>query len=215
MPFDETAQAQLEERRGTNAHVLIWLRARNRDTGAEEGIGFWTGDDHQVFTIQGVDRTYFGAGAVIEVDPIKAGVNEEVIYHSVTLPPLLPEIRQALRFYDPRLARVEIHVAPLDIDTDQPFDPVRMVKGKLNEAPEDFGPEEALVRLRIASAARFGTMPLPLYRSDAQMRRRSETDAFRDYVDPAGAWIVPWGDKPPGEPAPPPEPVERRKSPNR
>ena len=70
MQYDAVTQGQLEERRGTDARVLLWIEAKNRETGLSEVIGFWSGDDHQDFLIDGEIRTYFGAGQVIDVPPI-------------------------------------------------------------------------------------------------------------------------------------------------
>ena len=56
MPYSVQAQQQLEERRGTDAHVLLWFQAKNRTTRAPETLGFWTGDDHREFLIGGEIR---------------------------------------------------------------------------------------------------------------------------------------------------------------
>lgn len=42
----------LQRRQGLLTHVLLWITAQNRSTGAPESIGLWTGADHQDF----VDR---------------------------------------------------------------------------------------------------------------------------------------------------------------
>ncbi|MBY6091081.1 hypothetical protein [Maritimibacter alkaliphilus] len=196
--LDAYQLAQAAERQGTDAHVLLWIAARHRTTRVIEGIGFWTGDDHQTFITSGQSRLYFGAGAVIEVAPIRAAIGLKVQTHRVTLPPLRDEVRQALRAYEPRNAEVEIHVCPMDLQSGLPVsDPIRMVKGTLNEAPEAFGPkgEASRVELSISTSARRLTFGLPLFRSSAALKLRNASDRFREYSDVAGDWTVPWGGK--------------------
>lgn len=194
--LEPTQESQLAERRGSMAHVLLWVTAKDRTTGDPASLGFWTGDDHADISIGGVSRTYYGAGAVIDVAPVRAGIGVRVRYHTITLPPMLDEVKQALRGYEPRLAKVEVHVAPIDLDTGGLLGaPIRMIKGTLNEAPEEIGPKggDGQVRLRIASTARRLTFGLPLLRSNEELKRRDTADLGREYSDVAGDWVVPWG----------------------
>ncbi len=196
MSYSPEAQQQLEERRGTNAHVLLWFQVRNRSTGAPETLGFWTGDDHQEFLIGNEVRTYFGAGAVIDVPPIIAKPGFEVRQYRVKLPPMLDEVKQLLQGYEPRHASVEIHSAPFDIDTGNPFpSPKRYFKGYLNQAPEELGPKGSRThtQLILVTGARKLTTGLPLKRSSTELKRRNPNDRGREYIDVAGDWTVQWG----------------------
>lgn len=187
---------QLEERQGTSAEVLIWFIARNRDTGADESIGFWTGDDHQQFSIGGETRLYFGAGAVIKIPPVKAGIGLTVRQHRIVLPPVIDEVQQLLRVYEARLAPVEVHVCTFDVYTNNLLgQPIRMIKGFLNEAPEERGAkdEESRLELTVTSTARLLTFGLPLLRSNEELQKRNPDDKGREYSDVSGDWVVPWG----------------------
>jgi len=189
-------QQQLDERRGTDAQVLLWITAKNRETGAPETIGFWSGDDHQEFLIGGEIRTYFGAGNVVDVPPIIATTGFQIQYYRVKLPPLLDEVKTLMRQFEPRLAQVEIHSCPLDIDSGNPLaEPVRMFKGFLNEAPEELGRKggESRTQLVLVTSARKLTLGLPLKRSSAELQRRNSSDRGREYSDIAGEWVVKWG----------------------
>ncbi|MVO16858.1 hypothetical protein [Parasedimentitalea huanghaiensis] len=189
-------QQQLDERRGTDAQVLLWIIAKNRDTGAPETIGFWTGDDHQEFLIGGEIRTYFGAGNVIDVPPIIAKTGFQVRHYRVSLPPLTDEVKTLIRQFEPRQAKVEIHSCPLDIDSGNPLaEPVRMFKGLLNEAPEELGRKggESRTELVLVTSARSLTLGLPLKRSSAELQRRNPADRGREIVDTAGEWRGRWG----------------------
>ncbi|UWQ73341.1 hypothetical protein [Leisingera sp. M658] len=196
MSYSAQAQLQLAERRGTDARVLLWFQARNRTTGAPETLGFWTGDDHQEFLIDGEIRTYYGAGAVIDVPPIIAAPGFQVRQYRVKLPPMLDEVKQLLQQYDPRHAEVQIHSAVFDLDTGNLMPPVkRMFKGVLNEAPEELGGKgrPSFTQLVLVSPARKLTQGLPLKRSNAELQRRNADDRGREYSDVAGEWPVPWG----------------------
>lgn len=195
MQYDAIAQAQLEERRGTDARVLLWIKAKNRTTGLPEVIGFWSGDDHQEFLIDGELRTYFGAGNVIDVPPIIAEPGFQVRSYRVKLPPFTDEVKALLQTYEPRLAKVEIHSCPLDIDTGAPLGaPKRRFKGFLNQAPEERKQGGAsYTELVMVSNARLLTFGLPLKRSNAELQRRNPNDRGREYIDTTGQWTVPWG----------------------
>lgn len=194
--IDPSLQQQLEERRGTDAHVLLWIEAKNRDTGAPETIGFWTGDDHQEFLINGEIRTYFGAGDVIDTPAIIASKGFQVRYYRVTLPPLVDEVKMLMRQFEPRLAPVELHSCALDIDSGTLLaEPVRMFKGFLNEAPEELGKKggQSRTELVLVTSSRNLTLALPLKRSSSELQRRNPSDLGREYSDVAGDWVVPWG----------------------
>lgn len=185
-------------RAGQVRHTLIYVSARNRDTGETESIGFWTGDDHQDFVIDGETRTYFGAGAGMDTDDITGGVGLDVRYVSARLAPV-PEVELAIRGYDPKLAPVEIHTAAFSLETNALLaNPRRIFKGTVNEAPITI-PEiggAAPLEIRCASSARALTRTLSLRRTDSELRRRNSSDTFREYVSTSGIREVPWGENP-------------------
>lgn len=195
--LDPTLKSTLEARQGTGGHILLWLVARNRDTGEDEALGFWTGDDHRTFTIDGEARTYFGAGAVISGGPIRAGIGLDVRYQSIMLPPMTDEARNALRVYQPRGARVQVHVVNISPDTGlMTGAPVPMVDGFLEQAPESHGKAggDAQVELKIASYFRRLTDGVPLYKSDEALKARAPGDRGREYAGVVGDWKTPWGE---------------------
>lgn len=195
--YDTATAAYLAGQTAIVSHVLIWITAKNRSTGVAETIGFWTGDDHQSFTVGGASRLYYGAGDVLDVPPItyEAGVN--VRMHTFGLASLSTEVAQALRGYEPRLAPVEVHRALFNANTLALVAPPHAVlTGWIDEAtittPEAGGQGGATIT--VASAARALTKTLPIFKSDAQQRRRSD-DRFRRWVDVSGAVDVFWGSK--------------------
>ncbi|KPD10861.1 hypothetical protein [Phaeobacter sp. 11ANDIMAR09] len=194
--FSAEAQAQLEERRGTNAKTLLWFEAENRETGAPETLGFWNGDDHEEFLIDGEIRTFYGAGNVIDVPPIVVKPGFTVRNLRIKMPPFTDEVKTLLEAYKPRLAKVLIYSVALNIDTGgQMGTPVRAFKGFLNQAPQELGPKNgsSYTELVLVTAARHLTYGLPLKRSSAELQRRNGADKGREYCDVAGEWTIPWG----------------------
>lgn len=195
--YDANTAAYLAGETAIVSHVLIWIAAKNRSTGATESIGFWSGDDHQDFTINGQTRTYYGAGDVLDVPPITYEAGLTVRMHTFGLASLAPEVAMLLRGYEPRLAPVEVHRVLFYSSTGaQAADPHRVLAGWIDEAQIDTpaigGTGGATIT--VASSARGLTRTLPICKSDAQLQLRSG-DRFRRYADVSGAVDVFWGSK--------------------
>jgi hypothetical protein len=196
--LDTASSEYLTAHTGVASRHMVHVIARNRQTGAQEALGLWQGDDHLTIAIDGVNRTYYGAGGLIGVEPIRAGIGLEVRMLQATLSPLTPEVALLLRGYDTRLALAEVHRGLLSLETGQLIaEPIRVFRGWVDEVKirtgEVGGTSEATVTL--ASAARGLTRALTLTRSDTEMRRRNAGDRFRDYADIAGEVGVWWGEK--------------------
>jgi hypothetical protein len=201
--LDTASSEYLSARAGVASRHMVHVFARNRATGAQEALGLWQGDDHLMIAINGVNRTYYGAGTLVGVEPIRAGIGLDVRLLQLGLSPLTPEVAQLLRGYDARLAPAEIHRALLSLETGQLIaEPIRVFRGWVDEVKirtgavggtgDVGGIGDATVTL--ASAARGLTRALTLTRSDAEMRRRTAGDAFRRYTDIAGDVGVWWGE---------------------
>lgn len=199
MPNEISAaeQAYNEAREGQHRHTLIWIEARNRDTGEIEADGFWTGPYAQTFVIDGETRTYGGAGRALDLDDIPGGVGLDIRYVNVRLA-VTEETELLVRGYDPRLAPAEIHTVTFNLLTGELIAPPRRVfKGAVNTLTITRAAEggQGEIEASLASSARQLTRTLPLFRSDAEMRRRNANDRFREHVSNAGLREVPWGEK--------------------
>lgn len=194
--YSPATAAYMAARGPIHAHALIWIEARNRATGAPETIGFWTGDDHAVFVIDGQARSYYGAGTTLGIDPIRRVTGLQVRTQRATLSGISPETQLALRGYDARHAQVEIHRAIFDPLTLQLADqPHRMFRGYIDKLKIVTPPkgETGKAEVELASAARALTTPLSRKRSDASLRQRSPNDAFRQYASQADVVETSWG----------------------
>jgi hypothetical protein len=182
--------AELQKREGVVSRMLLWITARNRSTGAAESIGLSNCDDVQVFNIGG-NRTYFGP-AIVSHEPVRGGDGLDVRYLNIDVAAFAPEVEEALRTYDARLAPVEVHLAFFSAETRALIDIRRVFLGWLDQVtigtPAIGG--EAIAQLSLASVARAGTKPLPVMRSDASQRARSASDAFRVYVREAQREVI-------------------------
>jgi len=187
--------AQHAQRAGTVAHWLVWVSARNRDTGAIEATGFWTGGDDLAFTIGGVSRPYIGAGSLLDVPPIpeETGLNVRMLTVGLTVD---EATKNLVRGYDPGLQPVEIHRAVFNPETMALVaEPEFVFAGTVDETPIETGPigGSSKISLVIASLTRGLTRTVPLMKSDAALKERASGDLFRQYTAVTSKWQVPWG----------------------
>jgi len=188
--------AARQARAGTLAHGLIYITAKTRDTGLSAPIGFWTGDDHQAFTINSVSRTYYAAGAALDLGETVSEVGIVIRTRTVRLSGLAPKVLDMAKAYEARLAPVEIHRAEFDPLTNALIDaPGRVFKGWVDQIQWTQSAETVECVLTLASIARALTRPLTQKFSDASQRLRAQNDAFFQYVDVSGTTDVYWGEK--------------------
>lgn len=177
-------------------HGLIWITARDRLTGSTATLGLWNGPDTQAFDIGGL-RTYYGAGSILGLERIVYGSGLDVRMHTFTLAAISPEVEQAVRGYEARLAPVEVHGLVIDPVTNAVVGaPWVMLRGWVDEV-EITTPgvgSEGGIALRIASATRALTRTLSLKRGDASQELR-QGDRFRRYAEISGTATVAWGEK--------------------
>lgn len=195
-------------RGGTIAHALLWIRARTRDPiPTEEAIGLWTGDDHQVFDIpfgsSTQARTYYGAGNALDLGDGAADIGIKVRTRTVTLSGLSPEVQQACKAYDARLAPVEIHRVEFDPETGAQIRsddarypvPERLFKGWVDEIRWEQSSGQVTCTLLLASVSRALTRSLTQKFSDASQRLVDANDSFFAHVDVSGTVDLYWGEK--------------------
>lgn len=179
------------------ARLLIWIAARDRISDARATLGLWNGDDSQAISIDGITRTYQAGGALIDIEPVMAGVGVQVRMQQIRLSPVSAAVILAIEGYDARLAPVEIHRALFDVESGQLVaEPHRIFKGWVDEidAPRPAVGQEGTVTLTLASSARALTRTLATKYSDTSMRQRGGDRGFR-YADVSGSVPIYWGEK--------------------
>lgn len=197
MQIDATTQAALD-RSGIAPYWLLWISARNRTSGATEATGFWTGADDRTFTVDGQARDYFGAGGLAQIGPITYEAGRQVRMQQVSLAITTPEVEQAIRSYDPRLAPAELHLALFDPDTMALVSITRTFSGWVDEAPIRDGAMSdgiagSVCEVTLASSSRQATRTLATKKSDSAQQRRSG-DRGRRWSDISGSVPVWWGE---------------------
>lgn len=188
--------ARRAARVSTDARMLVWVGAKNRATGDAEHMGLWTGEDHTDFSIGGQIRTYFGAGAVLQVPPIQSVIGLEVRRLSIGLAAVSPEVEVLLRGYDPRFAPAEIHRAEFDADGNLLEAPERLFKGWINAAPilTPASGGMGTATIEIVSNARMLTRYGSATKSD-QVQRLRGGDRFRRWATLTRAAAIFWGEE--------------------
>lgn len=193
--YDTATGVYLGAREGIISRTLVWITAKNRSTGDPETMGLWNGEQDREFSIGGEDRTYVGAGPLLELEPMTFEIGLNVRMHSISLSPIDESVAQAIRVYDPRLAPIEMHRVLFDTETrDVVGSPHRVFKGWIDEIDIETG-DSSRVTVAMASNALTLTRTLAIKKSDASQQRRSGSDRFRRYNDVSA--VVPevwWGE---------------------
>lgn len=190
--WNSTAQTHLSSRLPIAPRWLIWVQAKTF-AGAAIDVGYWTGDDHQSFTVDSATRLYYGAQGAIEIPAMRFVTGTAVASMDLTLS-LSPEGEAAVRGYNIRFAPIDIHCALFDADSMTLLDTRRFFRGFIDGSPI---PTPALggrssLPLKLVSSARRGTMTRGGKKSDVAQRQRSG-DVFRQYGDLGVTASDPWG----------------------
>ena len=192
MPFPTVTRGPIAAER------LLWVQANNRNTGADDAMGLWTGQDDRTFNVGGVNREYHGAGSLLSVDAISSRAGLNVQMQTVALNVLTPEVEQLLRGYDTRQAPAEIHLALFDPDTDALQSITRVFRGWMDELTISAGAkgQNAVASAMLASSSRELTRTVQAYKSDESWRARSgDDDRFFRHAERSGSVAVYWGMK--------------------
>lgn len=189
----------LQSRTGVRPRLLVWIRAKRRDTGAIEPAGFWNGDDVQNFTIGGIERSYLAAGALLGMDDITFEIGLSVRRLSIWLATAKAEVVNAAQGYDLRLAPIEVHRVMTDPVSHLAIAPPRRIWKGLVDGAARVTPAKGMMGGRItiiaASAAMALTRGLPHRYSDEAMRKRGADDRLFRYADVSGKVPVYWGEE--------------------
>lgn len=183
---------------------FVWIVARERDTGDPVSVGFWSDLENVsgVFVLNPdtglpVARSYYGAGGLIEIDGIPAVSTIEVQDVNIRMSQLDEMVLQAVRLYDTKQARVEIHRGLFDpISRDLVAPAVVRFVGFVNQTPIVTPAEggDGGVTLVCVSHTQELMRSNPATRShEDQKINRSTTDNFFVDASVAFQWEFDWG----------------------
>lgn len=187
------------------ARDFLWFVARDRTTGAAVPVGFWSDIENvsaQVLdpdTLLPVVRSYYGAGGLITIDDIPSVSTIQVQDVHIRMSQLDEQVANAVRGYDTKQSRVEVHRGLFDpISRDLVAPAVVRFVGFVNVIEVHTGAEneDGYVDITCTSHTQELTRSNPATRSHADQQIRAPGDAF--FIDAAvvGDWEFQWGEEP-------------------
>jgi hypothetical protein len=194
MTWSVAAQNHLFARAGYAPRWLLYVRTRNRDTGAPFPIGLWNGDDSISLTIGGNPRSYFGAQGLFTVDPVIYGSGTLVRTQRVTLSGIAPEAEDMVRGFIIRGVEADLRLALFNPVEMTLIESRRMFRGFVNKAPivtPEMGGGSPAITLELASSMRLLTRTVAVKKTDQSQRLRQD-DRFRRYGSIAAEVVTEW-----------------------
>jgi hypothetical protein len=154
---------------------MIWIEARNRQTGGVEGVGFWAGGETVAVTLidlwsrASLTRTFIGAGSLLSIGAPVIEPGFSVRPMSARFSGVSAEVELAVRGYDLRGARVSIWLREHDPSTHKQIGVAPVFRGWIDRIdwrrPEPGG--DAEISVEMVSSARTLSITSPAQRSDA------------------------------------------------
>lgn len=184
--------------RGIAPVFFFWIEAKNRDTGAPETLGLWTGDENIPRNVQTptgglTTREYLG-GTNLSVANMKlvADLTDEPV--TVSMSQIAAATQQLVRGYDVRLAYCEIHATSWvggEFSSDPQLQFIGIVDDVQIGTPEVGG--QGSIGLIIRSELMTQLLaPNPAKSSDSHQKRRQAGDRFSEYSGTMQARKVQW-----------------------
>lgn len=184
------------------ARDFLWIVARDRASGNPVSVGFWS--DLQTVVVPVVDpdtnnnvtREYYGAAGLVSIDDIPALSNVTVQTIGVRLSQLDEQVEQALKLYDVKQARIEIHRGLLDPKSRALVAPALCRFVGFVDTVEVRTPTEnntGLVTLTCTSHTQELMRSNPATRSHEDQKLRAPGDGFYLDAGVASTWSRHWG----------------------
>lgn len=171
---------------------LLWVKAKNRTTGVLEASGIHTGEGELTVSIDGVSRTYQGAGQLIDIPSFTNKIGLEIEENDFTLAILSPEITNMIRAYDADLAPADLHLAIFNKDMAL-VGITQVVKGFVNGIVINEDAEEATCTITVTSNIQEAVRGLTLKKSHESQKLIDSTDEGFKYAAVAGTTETKWG----------------------
>lgn len=193
----------LNARQGIIERWFLYFIGKNRTTGAIEEIGF-TNLPYTVTVsvISGqtglpVSRDYVGVGSLIEVGDVALVSDLTIQTFRAKLTQTNPSVNNAIRGYDTRNAKAEMHYGLFDLNSRKLIDtPYPQFVGFLNKSPikRAAAGGSGGVQVEMVSRTRELTIVNSAVKSDEYQQVRAPGDRFRKYSSVANLWQVWWGE---------------------
>ena len=184
---------------------FLYFVAKDRSTGEPAPVGFWSDIENVTATVLNpdtllpVNRAYYGAGGLIEIADVPAVSVIQVQDVRIVMSQLDEMVEQAVRLYEIKQARVEIHRGLFDPISKQLVAPaiVRFV-GFVNDlrilTPAEN--EDGGVEITCVSHTQELMRSNPSTRSHMDQILRSASDNFFKDAAVVSSWDYTWGEVP-------------------
>jgi len=177
---------------------FFWVKPRDRDTGAETPLGFWTGDEDISISAElpgggAQTRTYLG-GCNLSIEGLRYTVDLNDYPVTVTMSQIADAAQHFARGLDPRLAYCEIHATSMRGGAFVSPPQLQWI-GIVDEGPistPQYGSDGGIsfsVRSELMVQL---TATNPAKSSDAHQKRRAAGDQFCKYASTVGSRQVQW-----------------------
>lgn len=202
MPSFDPAEITVLESDFVPARILVWITAKDRDTGEDVSKGYWNGVGNvTVSVVDGrsgatVSRLFLGAGEMLGVGSVQLTSDINVRQTDITFSQIASQAQLLVRGYDVRNAPVQIYRGYFDPDTRAlAAAPKSIFIGYVDGSPIVTPKEgdEGSITLHCVSTTRELTRSNPDVRSHESQILRSATDNFLENVSVAGEWVLAWG----------------------
>lgn len=187
---------------GIAPRQFLYINAKRTEDNSPVSIGFWNGDDD--ITISVVSpitnlleaRNYYGFQN-LQISPIIRNSKLQIEEVTVTLSQITNEAQQAIRGYDLRLAKAEVHECIMDGRS--PVAPPECVfLGEIDSAPlntPEAGSDGNISVTMVSDAISMLNITNPLMSSFEGQKLRNPNDHFGKYASTVSKVDIPWGRK--------------------
>lgn len=177
---------------------FVWIVGKDRDTGADSAMGFWSRTENTSVIVPLPDgtsatRTYLGGvGLAVEGLARVGDLTDNPV--TVSMSQIAPAAQEMARGLDPRLAYVEIHVTSMIGGAFVSAPQLEWV-GIVDEGPistPEYGSEGGISYSIRSELMVMLTATNPAKSSDAHQKRRAAGDRFSEYASTIGSRNVQW-----------------------
>ncbi|MGN6773504.1 MAG: hypothetical protein ACTHJQ_27200 [Rhizobiaceae bacterium] len=187
--------------KGIRPRNIIYFKVRSFDGESTEDFVFWNELDPSTVTVidgatgNTVNRNCVGDGALLSIDDIPLTSDLTIQTIKCSLSQIHETVEDMVRGYDVRLAKVQVHRALFDPQTNELVSfPLPHFMGTVDKATvgTPAAGNEGSIDFSLVSIIREMTRTNPAKKSDETQKRRSG-DRFRKYNSTAGQTDVFWG----------------------
>lgn len=203
LPLDTAVMDWFAARKPYAVRSLLWLKVRDRTTGAVVEVGFWNGEDDMAIDVVEpstesiVTRTFVAGGPALQFLGVEDAAGLDIAPVEVSLSAIDATVATAVRGYEMRAAPMEIYLGFKDPEARGFLAPPRVVfEGVVNNVaiPDPAPGGAAEMTLSGVPLTRLLTIGRPGRLSDAEQQARAGDRILR-YADTAHLVPLSWGQK--------------------